>query len=167
MDKYKKFAFNYWDKFGPKRDKFLYNFIGLDDNNRYTLPFDVYEWLVEWYGGSEGINRKIRQYSGKLIIAQSYNMGSYDFEFKPKNLIFMDNQIQYDGVIIGEGIVDINNGTYEFDNILDAIQDEDIGWEVKDEVVDIMNETLSLKIEGVEIGEGLRYYCRKISFTQD
>lgn len=79
----------------------------------------------------------------------------------------MDNQIQYDGVIIGEGIVDINDGTHVFDNILDAIQDEDIGWEVKDEVVDIMNETLSLKIEGVEIGEGLRYYCRKISFTQD
>ena len=78
---------------------------------------------------------------GNTMVAQG---GTYNFHFKIKDVEMgnANTEVFYNVLIDGDGDVEINVGTdYQpeiIDNIYDGITNPDIGWEVKDEVIDII-----------------------------
>jgi hypothetical protein len=91
----------------------------------------------------------IKNVEGNTIVAQG---GTYNFRFKILN-VEMGNEnteVFYDVLVDGDGEVEINFGTdYEpeiIDRLYDAAHNPDIGWQVIDEIKDLLRETVREKV---------------------
>lgn len=138
---FKKYIFKYWDKNGPGDYKTLINLFSIRPAARLVL----HHWLIEWYGGKEEVTKKLKSLENKNFVGQG---GSYNFNFYLINGRFYENkgdypEIYFDAVVDGMGQVHITTVDGEvYDRISQAVLDDDIGWEVDEEVRDVMRETI-------------------------
>ena len=132
---YKNILFRYWDKFGGDIDKqFILNF-GLDNNSNDITYDQAYKYLIEWRGEKES-----KELTKTLLLQNQHhinNFGGYDFFFEVTDIKkwgvnddepFVTVKVKVDDLA---GSVDIggNDKTLE-----DALDNDEYGWEVEDEV---------------------------------
>lgn len=138
----KKAVFRFWD-----------NQKGID-NIRSTMSFfsipaqfykETFKWSIEWYG-EDKINQKIEEISNKIMKGVD---GSYDFNFYLKNggIDVNEQEIYFDVVAEGSGKVQVIwKDKILYDNIYDASNSDEVGWEVKDEIKDIVYDEIRYKL---------------------
>ena len=133
--RYKNILFRYWDKFGGDINKqFILNF-GLDNNSNDITYDQAYKYLIEWRGEKES-----KELAKTLLLQNQHhinNFGGYDFFFEVTDIKkwgvnddepFVTVKVKVDDLA---GSVDIggNDKTLE-----DALDNDEYGWEVEDEV---------------------------------
>lgn len=145
----KPLAFKYWTKYGPKEfdvDKVMGVFSIPNTNRNIGM---VNEWLWEWYGGNEGITKMLSKYEGQVFRGVE---GTYNFKFFVKGISIYahgDVEIYFDKAVIdGDGELYVE---YE-DEILTSVYkalsyNDDVGWEIEDEIRGIVVETLEKIID--------------------
>jgi hypothetical protein len=149
---FKKYVFKYWDKHGGGQFKTIMSLFSIRPAAKLVLA----HWLIEWYGGSEKVKQLLKSFEKKNFVGQG---GSYNFNFYITNSRLYDEKEEYpevyfDAIVDGMGEVDITTDDGEvYDRISQAILDDDIGWEVDEEIKDVMQETLE-KI----LPEGLTFH---------
>jgi hypothetical protein len=141
-DSVKNMLFKYWDMKGPDTSKIVMNLFTID----YNTEQSVQKWLVEWYGGYDKVLEMLKEYEEKTYRGIA---GTYDFKFKVSDFrISGDIEVDdiglfwFDAEVDGDGEVYIDNGEEVVDNIEDARNNEDFGWEVDNEIKETINETL-------------------------
>ena len=132
---YKNILFRYWDKFGGDINKqFILNF-GLDNSGNDITYDQSYKYLIEWRGEKES-----KELTKTLLLQNQHhinNFGGYDFFFEVTDIKkwgvnddepFVTVKVKVDDLA---GSVDIggNDKTLE-----DALDNDEYGWEVEDEV---------------------------------
>ena len=132
---YKNILFRYWGKFGGDIDKqFILNF-GLDNNSNDITYDQAYKYLIEWRGEKES-----KELAKTLLLQNQHHIndfGGYDFFFEVTDIKkwglnddapFVTVKVKVDDL---GGSVDIggNDKTLE-----DALDNDEYGWEVEDEV---------------------------------
>jgi hypothetical protein len=142
----KKIMFRYWDTQQEKLSKNFYKFFDINpyiDNN----SDEVEELFLEWLGGIEKVYELIKNVEGNTMVAQG---GTYNFRFKITNVEMLKGEVFYDVLVDGDGEVEINISTdYQpeiIDRIYDAVSNPDIGWEVVDEIKDLLREVVREKV---------------------
>jgi len=138
IDYLKEPLFSYWDKNGPKDLKMAKKLFGIPP----AASNLVQDWLLEWMGGTDELYQILNKYQGRDLRGQA---GSYDFKFYLDNLNIYSHdgvEIYFDAIVDGDGQVHIEYPNYVIDNIYQANMDEDIAWEVEDEIRDTILETL-------------------------
>lgn len=153
----------YWNLHGPKVDRHVLQLFGIPWRHNGI----VVEWLVEWYGGVDAINSIISKYDNKIYRADAFNMGTYEFKFKINDLKLgnSDYIISYNAVVDGSGEIDVTDDDGNtFYTIYDAYINDDMewGWEIKDELRDIMNETVEKIID-----MGFEVYADEVSIVEN
>jgi hypothetical protein len=149
---FKKYVFKYWDKHGSGQFKTIMSLFSVRPAAKLVLT----HWLIEWHGGSEKVKQLIKSLENKNFVGQG---GSYNFNFYVKNSRLYDDKEEYpevyfDAIVDGKGEVTVTTDDGEvYNNISQAINNDDFGWEVDEEIRDIMQETLE-KI----LPEGLTFY---------
>lgn len=109
------------------------SFFGLD--NRGELTYDqAYKYLIEWRGEEES-----KEFAKTLLLQNPHHIddyGGYDFFFE---VIDIDNWRLDEGNVVVtvkvndlSGTVTVSNG--ENRTLEDALNDDDYGWEISDEV---------------------------------
>jgi len=133
--------FKYWDINGPKDLKMVRKLFSIPPAAS-TL---VEEWLLEWMGGEEELLKMLSKYQARDFRGQA---GSYDFKFYLDNLNIYTHggvEIYFDAIVDGDGEVTItkDDGSV-IDNIYSAYseENEDIGWQVEDEIRDTVRESV-------------------------
>lgn len=141
INHFKKFIFKFWDKHGGGQLKTIMGLFSIRPAAKLVLA----HWLIEWYGGSEKVKQLIKSLENKNFVGQG---GSYNFNFYIKNSRLYDDkedypEVYFDAIVDGMGEVDITTDDGEvYDRISQAVLDDDIGWEVDEEIKDVMMETL-------------------------
>jgi len=140
----KPLAFKYWTKYGPNEfdiDKVMGVFSIVNTNRNIRM---VNDWLLEWYGGKDGLRKILSEYEGKVFNGVD---GTYDFRFFVKGI----SVYSHDGVNVyfdiafvdGDGEIYVEHDDEVFTNIHQAVTfDDNIGWEIEDEIRDIIVQTL-------------------------
>lgn len=111
------------------------------------------KWVVDFYGGEKKLLEDVkRKLQSKNFVA---SQGSYYFNFFITNIrsyIGDDVEFYCTAIVDGNGGVTINLDNGEtIDNIYQAAYtNDDIGWEVEDEIRDIINDELK-NILGIQI----------------
>lgn len=148
----KKILFKYWDKFGPSADYNILRYLGGTNYNFINKQLgsitmdDIKYFLYEWLGEEVAIN-KTKEFL-KINEFTIDDCGGYDFKFKitkihPNN----ENEILVDLIvddINGKVALIMTDG--EVKNLSDAINNEDYGWEVNNEIEDCIWEFFNNKI---------------------
>jgi len=151
-DKAQKMFFKYWYKNGPKADDLFFKLFGFTNIGLVFGGFmisrnDVYRMLRKWHGGDEAKYKAIELLNQKNYTIDS--CGGYNFDFD-----VVDYEIDDD---IGEIFIkikpDVKNGTVtllmiggEEQNLGDAINNPDYGYEIEGEIADCVYELLIQKI---------------------
>lgn len=140
--------FKYWDINGIKDYKIAMKLFSIP----YGASSLVQNWLIEWLGGEDEVLKELNKLVGKIMEGVA---GTYDFKFYINNTRLYTHdgvEIFFDAIVDGDGLVEItlDDNSY-IDNIYDGYTNEDIGWEVEDEIRDTILETLS-KIIPYEFG---------------
>ncbi len=160
-DKAEKMFFRYWDKVGPKVDESFFQLfgftpMGLEVGGFTIRKTDVYRMLRKWHGKSKAALIATEILNQRIFKVD--NCGGYNFEFKIVDYEMIDD--------IGELYItakpDVKNGTVnlimvggEQQNLRDALNNDEYGWEIEGEVTDCIYELLHSKITnttGYEIG---------------
>jgi hypothetical protein len=140
----KKLMFKYWD---THKEKFSSSFYKLFDISEWSSGDQVQEFYLEWIGGIEKVYELMKNAEGDTMIARG---GTYNFRFKIKNVELLKGEIFYDVLVDGDGEVEINISTdYQpeiIDRIYDAVSNPDIGWEVVDEIKELLRERVREKV---------------------
>ena len=133
---YKNILFRYWDKFGGDINKqFILNF-GLDNNSNDITYDQAYKYLIEWRGEEES-----KELTKTLLLQNPHHIddyGGYDFFFEVDDIDYWELDDSKPNVVVSvkvndlSGTVSLLNG--EDKTLEDAVNDEDYGWEVSDEV---------------------------------
>ena len=134
--RYKSTVFKFFDKFGGEIDNQFINVFSLDKNNS-TITYDqAYKYLIEWRGEEES-----KELTKTLLLQnphQNNNCGGYDFFFEVTSIKKWGGG-SWDAVVVCDvlindvdGDVTLFDGTYN--NLRDALDDEEYGWEIKNEV---------------------------------
>jgi len=133
--KYKNTIFKFWDKFGGKVDKLFIGAFGLDNSNNDITYEEAYKYLIEWRGIEES-----KELTKTLLLQNPHhidNYGSYDFFFEVTDIKNWELDNDEPNVIVDvninilDGEVTISGKTFKLD---EALNNEDYGWEVADEV---------------------------------
>ena len=141
----KKAVFKYWDKFGPVKYRSIMDHFSLRPATSIVLK----KWMFEWVGGDEFFKKLKRDITSKEFRCQ---IGSYNFLFGVTDLSSPGNDSDYEVFIHtevdskGSCYIETDDGII-YEKIIEAIEDEDIGWEVGDEVKDCIYDTLNEKYE--------------------
>jgi hypothetical protein len=143
-DKAQRMFFKYWDKNGPKVDNLFFKLfgftnIGLEFGGFMISRNDVYRMLRKWHGGDEAKSKSIELLNQKNYTVNS--CGGYNFNFDDIGEIFINVK------------PDVKNGTVvllmiggEEQNLGDAINNPDYGYEIEGEIADCVYELLIQKI---------------------
>jgi hypothetical protein len=106
------------------------------------------KWMFEWIGGDEFFKKLKRDITSKEFRCQ---YGTYDFLFVVTDFSSPGDDSDYEVFVHTEvdskGSCYITDDDIVYKKIIDAIKDENIGWEVDDEVKDCIYETLNEKYE--------------------
>jgi hypothetical protein len=134
--KYKDIIFRYFDKFGGEVDK---DFISMfRHTSKEMVNFDLaYRCLIEWRGEEES-----KQLAKTLLLQNPHHIndfGSYDFFFEVTDISNWDLNDKEPNVVVKVKVNDLSGSlvlieTGEPKNLRDALNNEDYGWEVDDEV---------------------------------
>lgn len=131
---YKNILFRYWDKNGGSVDRSFISLFGLDDNKEITYD-QAYKYLIEWRGEEQS-----KELAKNLLLINRHhieNYGSYNFFFEVTDIKkwglnddapFVTVKVKVDDLA---GSLDINGDHMSLD---DALNNDDYGWEVSDEV---------------------------------
>lgn len=140
----KKAVFKYWDKFGPVKLRLIIDHFSLKPATSIVLK----KWMFEWIGGDEFFKKLKRDITSKEFRCQ---YGTYDFLFVVTDFSSPGDDSDYEVFVHTEvdskGSCYITDDDIVYKKIIDAIKDENIGWEVDDEVKDCIYETLNEKYE--------------------
>jgi hypothetical protein len=131
--KHKNIIFKFFDKMGGDINEDFISFFGLD--NRSELTYDqAYKYLIEWRGEEES-----KELAKTLLLQNPHHIddyGGYDFFFE---VIDIDNWRLDEGNVVVtvkvnelSGTVDLIDGDHK--TLDDALNNEDYGWEVDDEI---------------------------------
>jgi len=130
--------FRFWDENDGGDLKTTMTFFGLRPDFKLVLT----HWLIDWYGGSEKVKQLLKSFENKNFVGQE---GTYNFNFYIKNSRLYDEfkddypEIYFDAIVDGNGEVNITTDDGEvYNRISQAILDDDIGWEVDEEIRDVM-----------------------------
>jgi hypothetical protein len=133
--KYKNILFKYWDKTGGKVDKTFISFFGLDDNNNDINYNQAYKYLIQWRGEKES-----KELAKTLLLQNSHHIddfGGYDFFFEVTDIRNWDLN-NYEPNVVVKVKVDDLGGHVDIDGdhktLEEALDNDDYGWEVEDEV---------------------------------
>jgi hypothetical protein len=133
--KYKNTMFKFWDKFGGQVDELFIGAFGLDNPNNDITYDQAYKNLIEWRGEEES-----KELTKTLLLQNPHhidNYGSYDFFFEVTDIKNWELDNDEPNVIVDvninilDGEVTISGETFKLD---EALNNEDYGWEVADEV---------------------------------
>jgi hypothetical protein len=140
----KKAVFKYWDKFGPVKLRLIIDHFSLKPATSIVLK----KWMFEWIGGDEFFKKLKRDITSKEFRCQ---YGTYDFLFVVTDFSSPGDDSDYEVFVHTEvdskGSCYITDDDIVYKKIIDAIKDENIGWEVDNEVKDCIYETLNEKYE--------------------
>ena len=131
--KYRKIVFKYFDKVGGEIDENFISFFSLDGSG---LTYDqAYKYLIEWRGEEES-----KELTKTLLLKNRHHIneyGSYDFFFEVFDVSDWDLDDSRPNVVVKVKVDDMA-GTVEINgtniSLEDALDNEDYGWEIKDEV---------------------------------
>lgn len=127
----KRVMFRFWDKVGGKIDSTFLSFFGLKEISSSNPT--VLQYLVEWRG-----EKKTKELTESLLFDNPHHVtaGGYDFYLNVNSI--EDWKLNMPYVIVNIDADTINGAVTLFDgrtlSLQDAINDEEIGWEVKDEI---------------------------------
>jgi len=133
--KYKNTIFKFFDKFGGDIDGIFIDTFRLDRNDPLVNYETAYKYLIEWRGIEESKNL-----ANTLLLQNPHhieNYGSYDFFFEVIDIKkwgldddapFVTVKVKVDDLAGG---VEINGDHMSLDN---ALNNDNYGWEVSDEV---------------------------------
>jgi hypothetical protein len=145
---YKKLFFKYWDKNGPMiKDEMLKLFgvaqRGLDEKIHMS---DIQRWLTEYLGID-----KAKEIASEFLRTKEHtinNCGGYKFNFTINKFMYDDNQYEIsltvDDVNGSVTLMMVDNSEH---NLKDAINNDDYGWEIENEIEDCIYDYLSSNIE--------------------
>jgi len=150
-DKAQKMFSKYWDRHGPQADKTFFKMIGFNNTfiqigDNLLSRSDIFRMLRNWYGGDNSMKKAIEIFDGKTFTIN--NCGGYQFDFQITQF-FHDEE---DGFYftakpdIENGIVDLIMVGGGRQNLKDAINSDDYGWEIEGEIADCIYELLFDKI---------------------
>ena len=134
--KYKNIIFKYFDKFGGEVDVNFINMFKLDDRTGMISYEQAYKYLIEWRGEEES-----KELAKTLLLQNPHHIddyGGYDFFFEVDDIDYWELDNSKPNVVVSvkvndlSGTVSLLNG--EDKTLEDAVNDEDYGWEVSDEV---------------------------------
>ena len=162
--KFKKGLFKYWDVRGPGLGSEVFKLFSLNDKNIFDFDLLRY-WLIE-YLGIDNVKKNISDYLNNKTFG-IHECGGYNFEFTVDKYSFRDGEYGDTELELVITIDDVN-GTValimidgEILNLRDAINDEEIGWEIKSEVegciLDFLDKNILEKY-------GIRTILRKSNF---
>ncbi len=133
--KYKNILSRYWDKTGGKVDKTFISLFGLDDNNNDINYNQAYKYLIQWRGEKES-----KELAKSLLLQNPHHIddfGGYDFFFEVIDINNWDLN-NYEPNVVVKVKVDDLGGHVDIDGdhkkLEDALDNDDYGWEVEDEV---------------------------------
>ena len=145
--KYKPVCFKYWDRFGPGITNKMVSALGI---KKYVGRFEynkvLYQWLREYIGVENAINKTYEylKNDGHHVIC-----GGYDFTFEVPDIEFIGEIGDLTIMVNDEdGTVDLIMVDNSSHKISDIINDEEIGWEIKDEVMECVADYLKINVEG-------------------
>jgi len=134
--KLKNIFFKYWDKTGKwKVDKTFISLFGLDSGNPMVTYDQAYKYLVEFRGDDQA-----KELAKSLLLQNPHHIndyGNYDFFFEVVDIDNWDLDDDEPFVVVKvkvddlAGTVDINGSNDSLENALD---NDDYGWEIDDEV---------------------------------
>ena len=143
IDHLKKPMFKYWDLNGTDNYRLGMKLFNIPPAGSSL----VQEWLLEWMGGEDYLMKLLNEYTNVIMRGQA---GSYDFKFivrNPRVYTHGGVEIYFDVTIDGDGDVSINHlPGLEITNIYQALNNEEFGWEVEDELRDTVIETLDMSL---------------------
>ena len=107
------------------------NLIGVDTNVFLLSTNECYNYLSEFLG-KDGISKKLHE-----LLDKKYHIrdGGYDFDFTLENIEKDGDEFILKVYIFDKGTVQIIHSG-DVMNIIDAITDKEIGWEIKMEMVE-------------------------------
>lgn len=133
--KYKNTMFKFWDKFGGQVDELFIGAFGLDNPNNDITYDQAYKNLIEWRGEEES-----KELTKTLLLQNPHhidNYGTYDFFFEVTDIKNWELDNDEPNVIVDvkinllDGEVTISGETFKLE---EALNNEDYGWEVADEI---------------------------------
>ena len=132
--KYKNILSRYWDKTGGKVDKTFISLFGLDNNTDLTYD-QAYKYLIEWRG-----EKKSKELAKTLLLQNPHHIddfGGYDFFFEVTDIRNWRLNDKEPNVVVKVKVDDLG-GHVDIDGdhktLEDALDNDDYGWEVEDEV---------------------------------
>ena len=148
-EKFKPILFKYWKLNGPSLSKQLFKMIGINSLHSNKLKPYFYEFLIEWFGGDEKFIEYLTKNEG-----ETYHIvdGGYNFEIILDEIILIEYHV-YLRVKVKPGgtvtlIFDENQPTLSLD---DALSNDNYGWEINDELKEIMYNKFSSHFNNVGI----------------
>jgi hypothetical protein len=133
--KYKNILFKYWDKTGGKVDKTFISFFGLDDNNNDINYNQAYKYLIQWRGEKES-----KELAKTLLLQNPHHIddfGGYNFFFEVTDIRNWDLNNYEPNVVVKVKVDDLGGHVDiggDHKTLEDALDNDDYGWEVEDEV---------------------------------
>lgn len=128
--KYKNIIFNYFNKFGGEIDTQFINMFSM-------VSYDnAYKYLIEWRGEEES-----KELAKTLLLQNPHHIdefGGYDFFFEVDDIDYWELDKKQPNVVVSvkvndlSGTVDLIDGDHK--TLEDALNNDDYGWEVSDEV---------------------------------
>lgn len=128
--KYKNIIFNYFNKFGGEIDTQFINMFSM-------VSYDnAYKYLIEWRGEEES-----KELAKTLLLQNPHHIddyGGYDFFFEVDDIDYWELDDSKPNVVVSvkvndlSGTVDLIDGDHK--TLEDALNNDDYGWEVSDEV---------------------------------
>jgi len=132
--KYKNILSRYWDKTGGKVDKTFISLFGLDNNTDLTYD-QAYKYLIEWRG-----EKQSKELAKTLLLQNPHHIddfGGYDFFFEVTDIRNWRLNDDEPNVVVKVKVDDLGGSvdiSGENKTLEDALDNDDYGWEVDDEV---------------------------------
>jgi len=117
--------------------------------------FYAQEAFRELVGDDEFTKKVIKKLIGKTFSTEDFNekiVGGYDFEWVITDMEYRDYDFYLYGKTLQGGTVTLMDGRHL--SLGEAIKDEDLGWEIKEEIKDVVLECMDeiiLPVTGNEI----------------
>lgn len=165
--KMKKMIFKYWDITKPGLSSELFKLFSLDNRNNFDFNI-LRHWLIE-YLGVDNVKKNISKYLNNKTFG-IHECGGYNFEFTVDKYSFIDGEYGDTELELVITIDDVN-GTValimidgEILNLRDAINNEEFGWEIRNETEDCILDFLD---KNILEKYGVRSTLRKSSFKSN
>jgi len=132
--KYKSIIFKYFDKMGGDIDNDFISFFDLDDKGEMTYD-QAYKYLIEWRG-----EKQSKELAKTLLLKNPHHIddfGGYNFFFEVTDIRNWRLNDEEPNVVVKVKVDDLGghvNIGGDNKSLEDALDNDDYGWEVDDEV---------------------------------